>query len=198
MFGPPTGYWTARYESKNRVAKMIATSAKNFVNVAKTVAIRQQFRQASILYKGIMRNELVLPVNTMSKWDLCGENSPLVQNIINSVDEESVLCNEVEYEGVTYKTEDVIVLKVHNSDFLEVGLILQIVVKNDQVFFIINRYRAVRHPNFMFFETLNHDEQLRRVKIEEMVDFKAIKKHGTIEQFKFVLHHHLTTESYQE
>ena len=198
MFGPPTSYWTARYESKNRVAKMMATAAKNFVNVAKTVAIRQQFRQASILYRGIMRNDLVLPFKTQSKWDLCGQNSPLVQNILNSIDEDSVLCNEVECNGSSYKTEDVIVIKVHNADFLEVGLIMQIVVKNEEVYFIVNRYRAVRHPHLMFFETLNHDQELRKISVGEIVDFKSLRKHGSYQQFRFMLYHHVTNESSQE
>ena len=198
MFGPPTSYWTARYESKNRVAKMMANAAKNFVNVAKTVAIRQQFRQASILYRGIMRNDLVLPIHTQSKWDLCGQNSPLIQNILDTIDEDSVICNEVEYNGSSYRTEDVIILKVHNSDFLEVGLIMQIVVKNAEVYFIINRYRAMRHPHLMFFETLNHDEQLRKISIRDMVDFKSLRKHGSFQQFRFMLYHHVTNESSQE
>ena len=96
MFGPPTSYWTPRYESKNRVAKMMAIAAKNFINVPKTVCVRQQFRQASVLFRGIMKNDLVLPINTKSKWDICGENSPLVQNILNTVDEDSIICNEIE------------------------------------------------------------------------------------------------------
>ena len=45
--GPPVGYWTTRFESKHRVAKNIAFSAKNVLNISKTLAVRQQMRMAS-------------------------------------------------------------------------------------------------------------------------------------------------------
>ena len=32
-FGPPMNYWTARYESRHRIAKSSATSAKNFKEI---------------------------------------------------------------------------------------------------------------------------------------------------------------------
>ena len=51
-YGPPVAYWTARFESKNRIGKMIANSGKNFVNISKTVTQRMQMRQASVYYKG--------------------------------------------------------------------------------------------------------------------------------------------------
>ena len=106
----------------------------------------------------------------------------------------------MEFDGVKYTTDDVVIINVHNADFLEVGLILQIVVKLDVVSFIINNYRAVRHPHLMFFETVNHDQQFRMINARELADYKALKKHGTVEQFRFVLHHHVTVtaESSQE
>ena len=35
-YGPTGATWTARYESKHRVGKSLATSGKNFKNIAKT------------------------------------------------------------------------------------------------------------------------------------------------------------------
>ena len=46
-FGPLVGYWTNRFESKHRVAKNIAASSKNVINISKTLAIRQQMRMSS-------------------------------------------------------------------------------------------------------------------------------------------------------
>ena len=43
-FGPPLGFWTARFESKHRVAKSTADNTKNFRNISKTIASRQQLR----------------------------------------------------------------------------------------------------------------------------------------------------------
>ena len=41
-FGPPLAYWTAKYESKHRIAKNTAENAKNFINISATIAERQQ------------------------------------------------------------------------------------------------------------------------------------------------------------
>ena len=57
LYGPLVGVWTARYEAKHRVAKMMSTSAKNFINISKTLAVRQQFRQASMMYSGLFETE---------------------------------------------------------------------------------------------------------------------------------------------
>ena len=52
--GPPFAYWTGRFESKHRVAKSMAESAKNFKNISATLASNQQLRMASVFYAGIL------------------------------------------------------------------------------------------------------------------------------------------------
>ena len=47
MFGPPVSYWTARFESKHCIAKSIAASSRNVINITKTLTERQQMRAAS-------------------------------------------------------------------------------------------------------------------------------------------------------
>ena len=47
VFGPPLAYWTGRFESKHRIAKNFAESAKNVKNITKTLSERQQMRAAS-------------------------------------------------------------------------------------------------------------------------------------------------------
>ena len=51
LYGPPLSYWTARFESKHRIAKNVAESCKNFKNITLTVANRQQMRMASVYYQ---------------------------------------------------------------------------------------------------------------------------------------------------
>ena len=53
LYGPPLTYWTARYESRHRIAKSTAESAKNFINISFTVSTRQQLRQSSGFYNGM-------------------------------------------------------------------------------------------------------------------------------------------------
>ena len=44
LYGPPMSYWTARYESRHRIAKNTANSAKNYRNISLTISTRQQMR----------------------------------------------------------------------------------------------------------------------------------------------------------
>lgn len=46
-FGPCNLYWTARGEAKHRVYVNFAESAKNFINITKTLAIKNQAQLAS-------------------------------------------------------------------------------------------------------------------------------------------------------
>jgi hypothetical protein len=41
-FGPLNSYWTARAEAKHRIFVNFAESAKNFINITKTLAIKNQ------------------------------------------------------------------------------------------------------------------------------------------------------------
>ena len=51
MFGPCTSVWTARYESRHRDFVNWAESSKNFVNVLKTLCIKNQKKMASRFVK---------------------------------------------------------------------------------------------------------------------------------------------------
>lgn len=51
QLGPPVMYWSMRYESKHYPSKRCASASKNFVNVAKTVAIRHQLQIAHTLHE---------------------------------------------------------------------------------------------------------------------------------------------------
>ena len=197
--GPAVGVWTARYESKNRIPKMMLHAAKNFKNAAYTVAMRQQFRASVVYYKGMFKEKIEVPINTKRKIDLIlGKQSPLISTVIEKMSSEDVVADSVEVNGQGYKVEDVVVLKIHNSDFIEVGIVLQILIKKDRVFFILNRYRAFRDEVFNFFETFNYDEEtFHSVNVEDLEDAKPLVKNGVYEKFRFTLHHHLSVSTKQ-
>ena len=197
--GPPVGVWTARYESKNRIPKMLLHSAKNFKNPAYTVAMRQQFRASVVYYKGMFKERVELPLNTKRKLDLIiGKQSPLISTVIEKMTSEDVVADSVEVNGQRYKVEDVVVLKIHNSDFIEVGIVLQIIIKKGEVFFIVNKYRAIRDEVFNFFETVNYDEEtFHSVNVDDLEDAKPLVKNGVYERFRFTLHHHLSVSTKQ-
>ena len=197
--GPPVGVWTARYESKNRIPKMLLHSAKNFKNPAYTVAMRQQFRASAVYYKGMFKEKIEVPLNTKRKLDLIiGKQSPLISTVIEKMTSEDVVADSVEVNGQRYKVEDVVVLKIHNSDFIEVGIVLQIIIKKVEVFFIVNKYRAIRDEVFNFFETVNYDEEtFHSVNVDDLEDAKPLVKNGVYERFRFTLHHHLSVSTKQ-
>ena len=130
-YGPCPATWTARYESKNRVAKLLATSAKNFKNISLTVCRRQQMRQASVYYQGMFQEEIILPIGAKHKFELISVSAanPLMSEIINFMDNNSLLCEEINICNQIYKLDDVIVMKAVCTDYLEVGLIERILYK---------------------------------------------------------------------
>ena len=195
--GPPVGVWTARYESKNRIPKMYCHAAKNFKNPAYTVAWRQQFRASVVFYKGMFKEKIEMPLVTKRKIDLIiGKQSPLISTVIEKISSEDLVTDSVEVNGQSYKVEDVVVLKVHNSSFIEVGIVLQILIKKERVFFIVNKYRAIRDEVLNFFETLNYDdESFHSVNVDDLEDAKPLVKNGVYEKFRFTLHHHLSVST---
>ena len=195
-YGPPVGVWTARFESKNRVAKMMSISAKNYKNIAKTVAVRQQFRMASVFYKGIFDTEekkVILPVKVRLKMDL-DQSSPIHNKLREFMDNQSVLMNEICLDGQKYKCDDVIVTKIKSSNHIEVGLIKAIMFNNEDTFFVVKLYDALRDTNLNLFETLNYSEDLNIVNSNQICDYKPLVRHGTDIQFYFALHHHLSVK----
>ena len=197
-FGPTTAYWTARYESKNRTAKLLAVASKNYINISKTVAVRQQFRQCSVYYRGMFSSLTALPLKVRTKFELVAENLPCLRDIIENMDGETIMCEEIEINGQKYKSEDVLILKVHNSDYLDVGLLVAILVKNGKVKFVLKRFRASRQHPYNIFQTINqgHETEILTRNLDEIVDYKPIKKTGVM-SFYFVLHHHLSVDTTQ-
>ena len=122
-FGPPLCYWTGRYESKHRVAKGTVESAKNFVNITSTLAIRQQMRLASKYYSGFCDTSSVhLPDNVTGKADL-QDGSGVIMELRAFMTENDVTCSDIMVNGQQYKLGDLIVIKACDRDTLEVGVI---------------------------------------------------------------------------
>ena len=110
-FGPPSSYWTGRYESKHRVAKSTAESAKNFKNISHTISHRQQMRMCSTYYNGMFNTRYVsLPSKVLTKLDL--SNSEMVRKIADFLTSSNdLICSEIEFKCRKYKEGDIIVIK---------------------------------------------------------------------------------------
>ena len=195
MFGPPLSFWTARWESKHRVAKNIAESAKNFKNISLTVSHRQQLRMASVCYRGMFDTiDIVIPERATYKKDLkvqnMDENWQLVRDCMTLSD---VVCEEVVAYQQKYKVDDVVVLDVRDyGEVLLVGVVKAIVVKKYHVIFLVKKYFAEK-KYLNYFQANHQDGLCTLIDIQKLADPKPLIKHGTDVEFNFVLHHQLLT-----
>ena len=184
-------YWTGRFESKHRVAKSTAESAKNVINVTKTISERQQMRAASVFYRGMFNfAKFSLPETVVLKQDI-NETSSFHITLKTFMSNDDFICNEIFVNNQTYKNDDLIVLEVTDCDNIAVGLIQTILVKNDKVYFVTKKYLATRSC-FNYFESNISETTPVFTLSSSLADFKPLIKRGSTEKFVFVLHHHIS------
>ena len=115
MFGPPITYWTARFESKHRIAKNFAASAKNVKNITKTLSERQQMRAASIFYNGMFScDDFILPQQVLMKKNMSSDTN-FLKELKNFMSEEDLIVSEITVMSQKYKNADLIVLEMNES-----------------------------------------------------------------------------------
>ena len=129
---------------QHRIAKSIAESTKNVKNITKTISEREQMRASSVFYYGMYNgSKFTLPEAVTTKEQIKNDEGFLTE-LRRSMNKNDIVCNSVIYEDQTYKNNDSIVTGIEDCDSLEVGVIKTILVKNDEVYFIVQLYRARR------------------------------------------------------
>ena len=202
LYGPSIGVCTSRYESKHRTAKMLASSAKNFVNIAKTLAIRQQYRLCSVYYNGMFETgDIQFPAVVIRKSEI--ENSLkdvlILRKLSEFLTEDAICTFEVKYKSQTYKSEDVIILEAKNNNEVNVGVIQAAIYKDETLYFLVYRYEALRDMKLRYFVTVTTPSPaLCFVMASRMKDFKPLIKHGSFSKFKFCLHHYVSIPTTDE
>ena len=190
-FGPPSGFWTGRFESKHRVAKATAEASKNFINITKTVSQRQQDRMCSTYYLGMFSCEkFKLPTKVKTKNDLKSSGiEEQLRTFMHSSND--LVCSEIEFKNRKYKAGDVVVLVRVDISQMTVGLVKSFLVQEDRVMLIIRKYVAVQNI-YRIFETKSFSSDLEIVSIEDLKDTYPLFKRGSEEQFIIVPHHHIS------
>ena len=192
LYGPPLSYWTARYESRHRIAKMTSESAKNFVNISCTVATRQQMRQSSVVYHGLFpTSDLVISDKATFKEEIKASSADFERAIVPFMSDNDFLCSEIEFRCQTYKSGQLVVLEVCNPDELKVGLILSILVKEKSTQFVTKQYFASRTA-LQYFKAESKEPTTAFHDASKLADFKPLINHGTSSQLFFSLHHHIS------
>ena len=189
-FGPPTCYWTARYESKHRQAKSTVEAAKNFINISHTVSERMQFRIASIYYHGMYNTRnLVYPKEVKTKQEmLSAKGTDKFIGVLMA--EGDLICKKVEYKNRKYETGNVVVLDRKDLLSFDVGLIKAVLVRKQQVFLIIHRFEVSLKVGY--FESGHSSRHLEKIDVCSLQDAYPLFKRGSDSSFILVLHHHIS------
>ena len=192
MYGPPMSYWTGRFESKHRVAKMFAESVKNVINITKTISERQQMRAVSVYYNGMFDlDQMKLPEMVMSKNQITDNQSFNVEMLKTFMADSDLICSTIFVNNMQYSNGDLIVLEVEDIDAIKVGLVQTIVVKKDKVYFVVQKFKAKR-AFLQYFESVEIDQISYFIESRNLADLKPLIKRGTSKKFLFVLHHHIS------
>ena len=190
-FGPPSSYWTGRYESKHRVAKSVAEASKNFINISHTISHRQQMRMCSTYYNGIFScDPFSLPTRVMTKMDLSDlDVHQKIKHLMTS--RSDLLCMEIEFKCRKYKEGDIIIIKRNDQVRMEVGLIKTFLVRKKNVFVIARKY-IVEQNYLSIFESKAFDSELISIRMDDLKDSYPLFKRGTEEKFFLSQHHHIS------
>ena len=196
LFGPPLSYWTGRFESKHRIAKNVAETAKNFKNISLTVSVRQQMRMASVYYRGMFETrKFIPPQNALYKGDITTDSGELLWvKVAEFMNNDDLVCDDVIFMEQKYQKNDLVVLQVlEDGDFLRVGLIVKIVIKRGHVFFVLRKFDAVKEK-LGYYQSLPAVVEYSFAEAGSLVDPKPLIRHGTDLKFQFVLHHNVSAE----
>ena len=191
MFGPPLGFWTARYESKHRVAKSIADGSKNFINISLTLANRQQLRMASVLYNGMFKtDDFQVPVHVKKKCELSNTESDLY--LKSHMIDTDLACTQIEWRERDFKVNDVVIIRRQDLIEMTVGVIKSIVIRHHkEVFLLVNKFKAVQDANLTF-KAGNCSDGWSFINIKDLVDTYCLMKRGRDYNFLLILHHHIS------
>ena len=192
-FGPPSCFWTARYEAKHRTIKGIVDSAKNFINISKTVSVRHQLRMCSVYFNGLYDvEEFKLPVKVQTKEEV-DQTSDSDRLLRDFMAEDDLVCSKIEYRSRKYCVGCIVIMKRSSRTSLEVGLIKAILVRRKKVFLLVRRYQMEETLHGIFRNSVSSiNADLELTNIETLLDSPPIYKKGTEEMFIIVLHHHVS------
>ena len=189
--GPPMASWTGRFESKHRIAKNTAESSKNVVNISKTISERQQFRSVSVYYNGMFNTyPFILPDTVFKKSDLT-DTTEFDKNLKMFMNDTDILCKSAFINNQAYKVGDLVVISLLDCDKMNVGDIRSILVRENKVYFVVEKYNAVRN-DLQYFEAVSNDSAFHFVEPGKLADFKPLSKKGIKDKFLFTLHHFIS------
>ena len=137
--GPPTKFWTARFESYYQGIKSNAHSPSNTRNLIKTIAIKQSLRLENLKYLEIIFGNIIKKFQTKDYFE------------------------KIEIHGISYEIGSFIVTNLTKSE-KQFGKILSLSFVNDAIYFKVNLFEEIsydEHIHAYIIENLNENRIIK-------------------------------------
>ena len=188
-WGPPTCYWTARFESKHQDIKRITSATRQFTNIGVTIVERHQLKMASNFFNGLFETEFV---KLTKKHTLIEDrSSPKFSSIKDFIMNGDISCGELYYKNRKYEAGIVVVISRKDTLEMDCGIIRNIFVRRKQVYFLVTRC-LMRRSCLGFFELIKKRNELEIINVDDLHDAYPLEKKGTENYFVIMLHHHVS------
>ena len=151
-------------------------------------------RSVSVFYHGMFDTCLyIMPDDVASKNDI-PETFGFQKTLKSYMGDNDVVCSSIIFKSQCYRNGDLVIIGIEDCDNLRVGLIKAILIKENEVYFLVKIYKATR--NFLqYFESIKSTENVFEfVRPEKLKDFKPLYMRGTEKSFVFTLHHFVSFE----
>lgn len=177
---PPIRYWNMRYESRHYNFKKLAASSGNFINVCKTLAYRNQIKQAAILGGikcfGESANVTELYSTTFKKV-ISLKNHELLLTAASDVENLTVnstitVAKSANVQSTMYRIGEVLLIS-YDGNFPLFGVITQIVSLSGTVYFYCHVFVTLGFEDHFHAYVVRYSEDYIFIKISALYDFRT-------------------------
>lgn len=131
--GPLVHYWSMRYESKHRQLQLSAVFTNNKINLLKSFRLKNQLRLAYLRVSNTIQEDDLI-VESVDDIDECTRNK-YFGNVEDN--DEVVSTSHATLNGTEYHVDMVFVTEMGDNDLLRFGRIVQIFIKNHNVYLLM-------------------------------------------------------------
>ena len=161
------------------------------MNISATLSIRQQMRMASMQYVGLFDTASVhLPAKVTRKQDARPGNE-FFDKLSEFMGPNDVICEDLVLNSQKFKAGDLVLVGVYDRDEVTVGIVQTLLVRMEEVFFVIRKFKALRN-DLNYFVSESSDDSISFLKAQNLADHKPLIRYGTDLKFKFYLHHNVS------
>ena len=148
-------------------------------------------RMASMYYGGLFDPAYMhLPDKVTRKEDV-PVGTAFYEKLSEFMGPSDIICSELILNSQKYQNGDLLVVNVRDRDEVTVGIVQTILVRFEDVFFVIRKYKAVRN-RLNFFDSESVESNFTFIKATDLADYKPLVRYGTDLKLKFYFHHYVS------